>query len=104
MSRRNSGGRNLKQICSARAIGPAIISQFEAHFVKFTFLKLTKVAIAEKLHCRLMPTSDEKARQITKINSLPQPQLTPQIICLHTHYCQLRLETHIHGMLKRCHL
>jgi hypothetical protein len=53
MSRRNSGGWNLKQICTARATGPAIISQFEAPFIKFTFFKLTKVAIAEKLHCGL---------------------------------------------------
>jgi len=44
----------MKQTCTARATGPAIvISQFEAPFIKFTFLKLTKVAIAEKLHCGL---------------------------------------------------
>jgi hypothetical protein len=77
MSRRNSGGRNLKQICTTRATGPAIVtSQFGAPFIKFTFLKLTKVAIAEKLHCGLKPTLDQKGRQITKINSLPQSQLT----------------------------
>jgi len=50
MCRWNSGGGNLKQICTARATGPAIISQFEAPFIKFTFLKLTKVAIAENIH------------------------------------------------------
>jgi hypothetical protein len=122
MSRRNSSGRNLKQTFTARATRPAIVTfQFEAPFFKFTFLKLTKVAIAEKLHCGLKPTSDQKGRQITKINSLPQPQLTPrsyaytiyiydlwlthsQLPTMNQCSCQLRFETHIHGMLKRCHL